>query len=97
MDVYTDAQNYMLDIFNGYKIPMDPYTCPFHPGNLEYIREAQNLGVWKRAKTTGSGKVEKVSCPVCGKTFKTGEYYEFHLKTSHPSQFKSNYNFNLGQ
>lgn len=53
--------------------------------------------MWKRAKTTGSGKAEKVSCPVCGKTFKTGEYYEFHLKTSHPSQFKNNYSFNLGQ
>ena len=40
VDVYNDAQNYMLDIFNGYQIPMDSYTCPFHPANLEYIRQA---------------------------------------------------------
>ena len=86
----------MLDIFNGYKIPMDPYTCPFHPLNLEYIRESQNLNLWKRAKKIGRNNNDRVECPLCRKSFKTGEYFEFHMRTSHPAQFKNNFNFKLG-
>ena len=78
VDVYNDAQNYLIDVFNNFKIPMDPYTCPFHPGNLESMREEQNLGLWRKAKQIG--KNDKVECPVCRKTFKTADYYEFHIK-----------------
>ena len=95
VDVYNEAQNYMIDVFNGYKIPMDPYTCPFHPTNLEYIRDSQSLQLWKRGKPIG--KTEKVECPLCRKTFKTSEYYEFHLKTSHPSQYRNTAKLKLGQ
>ena len=95
VEVYNDAQDYVIDIFNGYKIPMDPYTCPFHPQNLEYIREAKNLSLWKRAKKIGSR--DKAECPICRKTFKTGEYYEFHVKTAHPfSIAANNFEYKLG-
>ena len=95
VEVYNDAQDYIIDIFNGYDIPMDPYTCPFHPSNLEYIREAKNLALWKRAKKVGQR--DKAECPICRKTFKTGEYYEFHVKTSHPfSLSANNFDYKLG-
>ena len=74
---------------------MDPYTCPFHPSNLEYIREAKNLALWKRAKKVGQR--DKAECPICRKTFKTGEYYEFHVKTSHPFGISANnFEYKLG-
>ena len=74
---------------------MDPYTCPFHPQNLEYIREAKNLNLWSRAKKVGQR--DKAECPICRKTFKTGEYYEFHVKTSHPFGINANnFNYRLG-
>ena len=51
--------------------------------------------MWSRAKK--AGQRDKATCPICGKTFKTGEYYEFHVKTSHPFGISANnFNYRLG-
>ena len=41
--VYEDTANNFNEVFGGYEVPMDPYMCPFHPNNLAYLRDKNQL------------------------------------------------------
>mmetsp|Transcript_27229 Transcript_27229/g.36391 ORF Transcript_27229/g.36391 Transcript_27229/m.36391 type:complete len:93 (-) Transcript_27229:804-1082(-) len=73
---------------------MDPYTCPFHTNNLAFIRDSQQLGDWHSAKVSSQARV---TCPICGKTFKSQDFFALHLKTHHGNAELQNYHFQLGQ
>ena len=83
--VYSEAQEYFDYIFDSFQVPWDPKTCPFHPSNLDFTRESQHIGQWKRAKPQAGGSVR---CPYCQKTFKSADYLEFHLKTQHAAKLE---------
>ena len=68
LQVYEDTANNFNEVFGGYDVPMDPYTCPFHPNNLAYLRDSQQLQNWRAAKAGAGGKI---TCPICSKVFKT--------------------------
>ena len=40
LQVYEDTANYFNEVFGGYNVPVDPYTCPFHANNLAYLRDS---------------------------------------------------------
>ena len=48
--VYEDTANFFNEVFRGYSVPLDPFTCPFHPENLAYIRESKSLSIWRKGK-----------------------------------------------
>ena len=79
-EVYQDAMNTFEEVFNGFDVPMDARTCPFHPTNLAYIRESQNLHQFKRRKMLSQGRTE---CPICHKQFAGTDFLGLHFKTAH--------------
>ena len=50
LEVYEDTANNFNEVFGGYDVPMDPYTCPFHSHNLAFLRDNKNLHDWKTSK-----------------------------------------------
>ena len=94
LQVYEDTANYFNEVFGGYNVPMDPYTCPFHANNLTYLRDSKQLQNWRSAKAGSGGKI---TCPISSKVFKTQEFYELHLKTQYMGSDMRNYRYSLGQ
>ena len=94
--VYEDVSNIFVEAFGGYNIPMDPYTCPFHPQNLMYVRDKMQLNTWKSTKN-GTSKGKSFRCSICSKVFKSLDYYELHMKIHHSNISMTNYNYRLGQ
>ena len=50
LQVYEDTANNFNEVFGGYDVPMDPYTCPFHANNLAFLRDSKQLSNWRNAK-----------------------------------------------
>ena len=93
-EVYEDTANFFNEVFGGYSVPMDPYMCPFHANNLAYIRDSQQLANWHQAKISSNNRV---TCPICGKTFKSIDFFQLHLKTHHSNPDLQGYRYQLGQ
>lgn len=94
LQVYEDTANHFVEVFGGYKVPIDQYTCPFHPNNLAYLRDSKQLQSWRNAKVGATGKI---TCPICDKAFKSQDFFDLHLKSHHSSPAMQHYNYYLGQ
>ena len=37
--IAEEAENYFIEVFEGYDVPMSPLKCPFYPLRLKAIKE----------------------------------------------------------
>lgn len=78
--VYDQANDYFLEVFRGFQVPVDPVSCPLHPERLEESRLFFDLSNYKHRKKLSGAQTE---CPLCNKQFKSDDFFEFHLATQH--------------
>ena len=96
IQVYDDVTNVFNEAFGGYDIPMDPYTCPFHPKNLKYIRDKMNFEAFRSARSV-SKPTTTYKCRICKKSFKALDYFELHVKINHSKVELEKYSYKYGQ
>ena len=79
----VDEAAYFHEVFRDWNVPMSP-LCPFYPVKLKAVTDHQNLQKWAgRKKPIGKNRYLKNECPLCDKHFKTEDFLQFHMKTSH--------------
>jgi hypothetical protein len=93
--VYDDVTSFFVEAFGGYNIPMDPYTCPFHPSNLKYMRDKHHFEQWRKAKSANKAATT-FKCPMDDKQFKSVDYLELHMKMFYVEDSPTSTYYKLG-
>ena len=76
-DVRAEVEDYFVESFAAFDIQLSQ-SCPFY--QLDQTIYQYNLGAYHSKLKSAQGKTE---CPLCQKSFKSDEYFEYHLHTRH--------------